>query len=124
MKHLISFNWLPEDLGKYVMPFLTVMISAILLLTIIQTLENKTFSEELRNGIVANCEQNGNKLREVSQVRIKEEIKQTNEEIPLFKRLFPNFPEKELENLIKVANKNRERELKEIMPIDCTKVYP
>lgn len=78
--------------------------------------------EELRNSLIANCEKNGNPLREVLQHRIQKEIEQS-ENTALLEGLFPNYPKDKLEALVGNSIKELKEEEVEIKPINCEESY-
>jgi len=80
------------------------------------------FNTELRNGLVASCERNGNPLREAVQKMIRDQIEQSRS--PAIKRYFPQIPPRELERLIREQNEAREATLRQIAPVDCAALYP
>lgn len=82
----------------------------------------QTFSVELRNGLVASCEKNGNPLREAVQGLLEEEIKQSNPKT--IEQFFPQIPPKLLERIIAKTTKHKERVIKEISPLNCEALYP
>lgn len=85
--------------------------------------EAKQLQEELREGLVLNCEKNGNKLREVLQTRIHNEIKEATNFI-LLEKLFPNQTRMELYHLVLPSVRQHWREMKEVAPVDCNAIYP
>jgi hypothetical protein len=80
------------------------------------------FSTELRDGLVASCERNGNPLRDAVRKMIREQIQQSNS--PAIKRYFPQIPAEELERLIRHQTEARRRTLHEIAPVNCEALYP
>lgn len=63
-----------------------------------ESARTKDFSSELRDGLVANCERNGNPLREAVQRMLREQIARS-ERTPA--NFFPNIPPKVFEELIR-----------------------
>lgn len=82
----------------------------------------QNFSVELRNGLVASCEKNGNPLRTAVQGMLEEEIKQTNPK--LLREFFPQIPPEMLERIVNKQRARKEEVIKEIAPINCEALYP
>jgi hypothetical protein len=80
------------------------------------------FSVELRNGLVASCEKNGNPLREAVQGLLEEEIKQSNPQT--LRTFFPQIPPGVLERIIKRTTLHKNRVIEEIEPLNCEALYP
>lgn len=80
------------------------------------------FSVELRNGLVASCEKNGNPLREAVQGLLEEEIKQSNPKT--IQRFFPQIPPEVLESIIARTTEHKLRVIQEIKPVNCEALYP
>lgn len=87
------------------------------------TIEVKESQEALTAGLVKNCETGGNKIREVLQTRIENEIDQS-QNMDLLEKLFPNLSKPELKELTSSSIKEREAEKKEIAPVNCKDQYP
>jgi hypothetical protein len=105
----------PENPGRFVMPYLVVVLTLVLLL-------NVYFVSQLRDGLVTSCEKNGNPLREAVQGMLREEIARSNS--PQIKTLFPQIPAGELEHLIDKQVVADEATIYEITPVDCGAQYP
>lgn len=80
------------------------------------------FSVELRNGLVASCEKNGNPLREAVQGLLEEEIKQSNPKT--LQQFFPQIPPEVLERIIAKTTEHKEDVIEEIAPLNCEALYP
>ncbi len=78
--------------------------------------------EELRNSLIANCERNGNPLREVLQHRIQREIKQNSNQ-KLLEKILPDTDPTELEHLVRRTVKILKAEEEEVGPVNCTEQY-
>lgn len=83
-----------------------------------ETQTQATFSRELREGLIENCEKNGNPLREVVQKLLHEQIR--NAESPQIRVFLPQIPLYLLRAHI-AADRKR---LGEIAPVVCTRQYP
>jgi len=96
--------------------FLAVLGGTAYLLTH-KTQTTAQIAEELRAGLVENCEVNGNPLREVVQKLLQEQINSAEKLIPT---IFPQIPPSILEEHIA-----EDRELMtEIEVVDCQAQYP
>lgn len=82
----------------------------------------QNFSVELRNGLVASCEKNGNPLREAVQGLLEEEIRQSTPET--LERFFPQVPPEVLERIIAKTTQHKQRVIEEIEPLSCEALYP
>lgn len=87
-----------------------------------ETDSTKTFATELRNGLVASCEKNGNPLREAVQHQIQREIRQR--ETVDYSRFFPDVPPAELQLLLDEQTAADRATLREIAPVNCEQLYP
>jgi hypothetical protein len=112
----------PKNIARLVMPYLVIVMTGLLIISLIQTKEARDYSTELRNGLVASCERNGNTVRAVLQKRIEREIE--NGERFNYSEFFPNVPPDVLAELIKEQREESRKELKEIEPVDCAAQYP
>lgn len=83
-----------------------------------KTQTNAQIAEELREGLVENCQVNGNPLRVVVQGLLKEQIR--NAESPVIVKIFPQIPPA----LLRAHIAADERRLAEIAPINCSQTYP
>jgi hypothetical protein len=80
------------------------------------------FTVELRNGLVASCEKNGNPLREAVQGLLEEEIKQSNPRT--LQQFFPQIPPDVLESIISKTRLHKQQVIEEIEPLNCEALYP
>jgi hypothetical protein len=87
------------------------------------TLRTNNFSEELRDGLVASCKQNGNPLREYLREEAKAEIAEAKSFD--YEEFFPNVPPERLHALIaqEIADA-REALSTTLAPLDCDGLYP
>jgi hypothetical protein len=83
--------------------------------------ETQEFSDELRNGLVASCERNGNPLREAVQKMLREQIR-SSEQTP--QSFFPNIPPEVFEDLIRERVRANRQIIHQIAPVDCAALYP
>lgn len=77
--------------------------------------------DRLREGLIINCEKNGNPLREAVQTLLREEIKQSHS--PLIAELFPQIPKEQLRELTEQTNKKKRELIASITPVDCDAEY-
>lgn len=84
--------------------------------------ELSVFSEELRDGLVENCERNGNPLRRAVTKMLRDDIEQSHSAD--LARFFPQIPPDELERLIARENRAKRETIGEIWPVDCEALYP
>jgi uncharacterized membrane protein len=101
--------------------FLLVAGGGIYLVTA-QSTKAEDFSSELRDGLVASCESNGNPLREAVQKMLRDDIAQSRS--PVLRRLFPQVPRAELDALIRADNEADRATIESIAPVDCASLYP
>lgn len=87
-----------------------------------ESASTRDFSSELRDGLVASCERNGNPLREAVQKMLRDDIAQSRS--PALRRFFPQIPPAELDRLIQAETKANEETIREIAPVDCASLYP
>jgi len=92
------------------------------LLIITRSNDNARFAEQIRDGLVASCEQNGNPTREAVQGLLEEQIRTAQS--PIIDSLFPSFPPAELEALINARIRANQNRLEEVRPVDCSRLYP
>ena len=83
----------------------------------------ETFNQELRNGLIASCEKNGNPLREAVQSLLRTQIK-NSQNLKQLERFFPQIPPPELRTLTERQVDANQKLLHEIDPLDCEKIYP
>jgi hypothetical protein len=81
------------------------------------------FASELHEGLVENCNKNGNPLREGVSQLLEKEIK-TSQNTELLKQFFPQVQLATVERLIEEENEERRKILREIEPVDCATQYP
>jgi hypothetical protein len=84
--------------------------------------EVATFQSELRNGLVASCERNGNPLREAVQGMLREQIKRSDP--ATIRRYFPQIPDAELDRLLREQKQADLATIHRIAPVDCSDLYP
>ena len=84
--------------------------------------ENAQFAKELRNGLVANCEANGNPLREVLIEEQHEAILSLKD--PRLPQLLPTTPPAIIEQIVLEGNAQHRERIKKLMPVDCSALYP
>lgn len=101
-------------------PVLAWLISFVALAWVI--LQVSTFSGDLRDGLVASCQKNGNPLRQVVRDILQTDIEQSKSLD--YEQFFPNIPPAQLHALIHQENKESKRQLKTIEPLDCAALYP
>lgn len=83
--------------------------------------ETQQFGDELRNGLVASCERNGNPLREAVQKMLREQIQSSKRTPPEF---FPNIPPAVFKALIRDRVQANREIIDQIAPVDCASLYP
>jgi predicted PurR-regulated permease PerM len=101
--------------------FISALVIVVTLVVAVVIREGQLASE-IRTGLIENCQNNGNPLREVLQKRIQHEIEQTQNR-ELLEKFFPNISQKELEDFIEESVEERREEQKEVAPIDCNEQY-
>lgn len=111
-----------ENRLKWSVARFVVTIAIVVGLVVLITVREGNQANDLREGLITNCEKNGNPLREVLQKRIHHEIEQTQNKA-LLEKLFPTFSEAELDKLISTSTKERREEIKEVAPINCQEQY-
>jgi hypothetical protein len=111
----------PSNPGSFVAPYLLVALTILLGLTIYQVAETRTFSTDLRDGLVKSCEKNGNPLREAVQTILQEQIEQS-ERTP--RSFFPDIPPDVFDRLIEEQRERNEEIIERIEPVDCPALYP
>lgn len=99
---------------------ITIVIAVGLIVWI--TVREGNVSRELEQGLIANCETNGNKLRIAVQHIYQEDLKNTFNEA-LLKKVFPEVPEPTFKELVQESRERDERIIKEIAPVDCSEQY-
>lgn len=84
------------------------------------------FSRQLRDGLVASCEKNGNPLRAGVTQMLQDQIAQSEAGLKSgqYARFFPNIPEDELRALIEEQNAKRREIIEQIRPVDCADTFP
>lgn len=87
-----------------------------------QVAETKEFSNELRDGLVASCERNGNPLREAVRKMLRQDLAQSDPQT--IRRYFPQIPLSEIERLIQRQREETLETIAEIAPVDCASLYP
>jgi hypothetical protein len=110
------------------MPYLTAVLTLVLFISVvgikIQSDDAAQQTEDLRNGLIDNCEKNGTPLREAMQALIRNEIAQsqsfTEEQAELF---FPNVPRDQLDSLTEAAIQRNKDLLAAIPDVDCQALY-
>ena len=76
---------------------------------------------ELRDSLVWNCAHEGEPLRRVIRLILREDIRSSANVKPSF---FPDIPPKVLHRLIKTQVAAKRRRLKLVKPVDCEQLYP
>lgn len=112
----------PHNPSRWVVPYLLVVLTILLGLSLWQWHETSTFARDLRDGLVKSCEENGNPLREAVQDQIRHQIEQR--ETVDYTRFFPTIPPGELERLLEEQNEQDRKTLHRIAPINCAALYP
>lgn len=84
--------------------------------------ELERFSQDLRAGLVRNCETNGNPLREAVRGQLREEIHKRG--TIDYSRFFPDIPPAELESLLAQQNRADHKTLRKLAPVDCPSLFP
>ena len=119
-----------RPLSEFALPYLTAVITLILIVSLFSVNENANRAEanadELRAGLIANCEKNGNPLRDAMQALIRDQIEQDrvfvdSKQAALF---FPNVPPEQVKALVKTSIQNNERLLESVPDVDCQALYP
>lgn len=86
-----------------------------------QSTSTKDFSTELRDGLVASCESNGNPLREAVQAMLRDQIRRSKNTPPEF---FPDIPPAVFERLVSEQIRANRARIAQIAPLDCASLYP
>lgn len=87
-----------------------------------KTTTNADFAKELRDGLVENCRQNGNPLREVLIEEQRAAIENPHD--PRIKKLFPDAPLALAERVIREGNREHRERIGKLQPVDCRAQYP
>jgi len=87
-----------------------------------KTTNNADFATELRDGLVENCQQNGNPLREVLIEEQEAAIEDPHD--PRIHKLFPDAPLALAEQVIREGNREHRERIKKLQPVDCSAQYP
>lgn len=105
-----------------VIRFVGALVITVLLVVVITVREGE-FSTELRNGLVKGCETNGNSLRSAVQHTYEKELQQLQNP-ELYRKIFSNLSEAELNKLMNRAIIEAKKKIKDVEPIDCEAQYP
>jgi len=111
-----------ERPGRYVMPYLVVVLTVIAGLTLVLVVRTQGFATELRDGLVESCEKNGNPLREV--LREEQHAQITSPQDPRIQALFPNLPLAVIMPIVERGNAEHRQRLRKLHPVDCVSLYP
>lgn len=112
----------PENPGRFVMPYLVVALSITTGASLYTAINARTFAGELRDGLVASCERNGNTLREV--LREEQRAAITDPRDPRIRQLFPDQPQAVLNAIVAQGNSEHRTRLRKLRPVDCPSQYP
>lgn len=80
-----------------------------------------TEEDRLREGLIENCQHNGNPLRKAVRGILEDQIRQS-ENVDLSK-FFPGIPPSELEALIEEENDQRREHIQQLHPVPCKEQY-
>ncbi len=111
----------PTNAARIVMPYLVIVLTLVLVLNLVAVAETQSFATQLRNGLVASCEKNGNPLREAVQRMLREQI-QRSEKTPA--SFFPNIPRAVFNKLIADQTAADRATIRRIRPLNCASLYP
>lgn len=78
-------------------------------------------SQNLRAGLIASCEDNGNPLRVAVRGILKEGITAPND--PRLRELLPNVPQEVIERIAKEGNRKKHHALAQIQEVNCVTQY-
>lgn len=108
-----------RTIGELVMPYLTVILTVILALTVWQTIENREFAHELRDAQIENCE--NSPVRKVLVEGLESELVSVND--PRIREAFPNVPKEVTDRLIREGNRRTRQRIGRLLAIDCEARY-
>jgi hypothetical protein len=83
---------------------------------------NHHFAAKLRQGLVENCQNNGNPLREVLIEEQEGAIEDPHD--PRIHALLPNTPQSVINKIVAEGNKEHRERTKKLTPVNCTQQYP
>lgn len=104
----------PERIGRFVMPYLVVLLTVIAILGVVRV-------GELRHGLIHSCEVNGNPIREAVQGVLRQELKRSDPET--IRKFFPQIPEAELNHLLESQMDQIRAQIEKLNPVDCSAQY-
>jgi len=122
-------RYLPENPSRFVMPYLVILLTLVAILSAFDARNRSTdvqrFSEDLRMGLIASCEQNGSPLRNAIQLIILDDIQQTQAFIGTKEgsQLFPTVPPRQLDALLRDTVRDNRRILATIPDVDCQATF-
>jgi hypothetical protein len=87
-----------------------------------KTTNNADFATELRDGLVENCQQNGNPLREVLIEEQEAAIESPHD--PRIHALLPDVPQPVIQRIVAEGNAEHRERIGKLQPIDCRAQYP
>lgn len=148
-----AVGWLhehrPENPGKYVMPYMVVVLTLLLAVNLWQVAEarsenkdnralveqtreqatklkrlaisNRRLVHSLRAGLIEACRKNGNTVRAILRGKIREEMEQANP--ALVRQFFPQIPPGKLEQILRASREDDLRAIHALRPVECGKQY-
>lgn len=108
-----------RTIGELVMPYLTVILTVILGLTVWQTIENREFARDLHSSQVENCE--NSPVRKVLVEGLEEERVSVDD--PRIREAFPDVPPAVTDRLIRQGNRKIGKRIDRLIGIDCEARY-
>lgn len=111
----------PTNPGRFVMPYLVIVLTVLIGLSLIQVKDTRDFTGDLRDGLVKSCERNGNPLREAVQEVLREQIVSAERTPASF---FPNIPPATFKRLVREQRERNEAVIRRIRPVKCAALYP
>lgn len=112
----------PAHPGRFVMPYLVVALSITTAASLYTAINARTFAGDLRDGLVASCEKNGNTLREV--LREEQLAALTDADDPRIRAILPNVPHSVIVAIVRQGNREHRERLRKLRPVDCPSQYP
>lgn len=97
-------------------------VAIVAALVVVIAVREGEYVEAIHEAVIENCETNGNPLRHAVQNVLREEIKQS-ENKELIGEIFPQIPEKRLEELIDESVARKQETIRRIAPVNCGKAY-
>lgn len=123
-----AISWIhihrPANPGRFVMPYLVVVMTVLLFVNLIQVGNTRDFANELRDGLVASCEKNGNPLREGLQEEKEADIEEAEHPPPAILEVLHITAERAIALARPKIRKLRRDVRTRYAPVDCASLYP